>query len=145
MKNILVTLEIEEQSQVLVEKAKTLAEKFDSKIWLLHVAAPDPDFVGFDVGPQYIRDSRAEELKEEHRFVQKFADELRNANIEAQGVLLLGATIDMIIYEANKLEVDLIILGHHQQSLLEKIFVGSTASEVIKKADVPILIVPLEK
>ena len=51
--------------------------KFGSKIWLVHIAAPDPDFVGYEVGPQYIRDHRADELKKEHKLVKKYADELK--------------------------------------------------------------------
>ena len=47
MKNILVTVNFEEkETNILINKAVELAEKFGSKIWLIHIAAPDPDFVG---------------------------------------------------------------------------------------------------
>ena len=62
MKNILVTVNFEEkETNLLIAKAVELAEKFGSKIWLIHIAAPDPEFVGYEVGPQYIRDHRADE------------------------------------------------------------------------------------
>ena len=51
--------------KILIDKAIEMAKAFDSKIWLLHVAAPEPEFIGFGVGPQYIRDTRAEELRKE--------------------------------------------------------------------------------
>ena len=63
MKNILVTIDFNENEKLLIDKAFQLAEPFDSKIWLIHIAAPDPDFIGYKVGPQYIRDSRASDLK----------------------------------------------------------------------------------
>ena len=82
MKNLLVTVTFEEkETSVLLEKAMSIAEKFGSKIWLVHIAAPDPDFVGYEVGPQYIRDHRADELKKEHKLVKRYADELREKKI----------------------------------------------------------------
>ena len=65
MKNILVCIDFHEQTKNLINKAAEIAKAFNAKLWLVHVAAPDPDFVGYDVGPQYIRDARADELKEE--------------------------------------------------------------------------------
>ena len=37
---------------------------------------PEPDFVGYEVGPQYISDMREIELKEEHKQLKKYADDL---------------------------------------------------------------------
>jgi len=62
MKNILVTIDFDVQTTLLIDSAYKLANAFDSKIWLVHIAAPNPDFAGYEVGPQYIRDSRAHEL-----------------------------------------------------------------------------------
>ena len=75
MKNLLVTVTFEEkETSVLLAKAMSIAEKFGSKIWLVHIAAPDPDFVGYEVGPQYIRDHRADELKKQHNLVKRYPD-----------------------------------------------------------------------
>ena len=57
-----------------------MAEKFGSKLWLVHIAAPDPDFVGYGTGPIYIRDSRAKELKEEHQQLMHIMDDLRSTD-----------------------------------------------------------------
>lgn len=51
------------------------------------MAAPNPDFVGLEVGPQYIRDNVAEELKEDHREIQEFAESLRMAGYNAEGLI----------------------------------------------------------
>ena len=73
MKNILVTIDLEDHAEQLIGHAAEWAKAFGAKVWLMHVAAPDPDFVGYEVGPQYIRDGRAEELREEHRMLQACA------------------------------------------------------------------------
>ena len=64
MKNIAIALDLSNSSTVLIEQAKVLARANDAKIWLIHIAAPDPDFIGYDVGPKYIREDRADILKE---------------------------------------------------------------------------------
>ena len=143
MKNILVAVGLDDGSQLLVEKAAEQAEKFGSKVWVLHIADPEPDFVGNKVGPQYIRDIRVKELLAEHHLVRKYSDFLKAKNIDADGLLIAGATVKLIMEEIEKLNIDLVIICRHQHSLLYKIFTGTTHSAVANKSKVPVLIVPL--
>lgn len=143
MKNIIVSLDFDHTEEVLLKKAKAFGKAFNAKIWLLHIAAPDPYFVGYEPGPQYIRDSRAEELKDEHRLLQKFAKQLQDSGIETEALLVQGATIETIIAEAKKLKAELIIAGQHKKSFLYKAFVGSVSSEIIKESQIPVLVVPI--
>lgn len=144
MKNILVTIDFKNNEELIIEKAFQLAAPFKSKIWLVHIVAPEPDFVGYEVGPQYIRDSRASELREEHRQLQQYASNLKQKGIDAEGLLIQGATIEMIIEESKKLNIDLIIAGHHEHNFLYNSFVGSVSSKIIRKSKIPVLIVPIE-
>jgi len=144
MKNILVTIDFNNSEQLLIDKAFQLAKAFDSKIWLIHIAAPDPDFVGYGPGPQYVRDSRASELRNEHKLIQEYAAKLKEKGVNAEGLLIQGATIETIMEESKKLKADLIIAGQHEHSFLYKAFVGSVSAQIIKKSKIPILIIPLE-
>jgi len=144
MENLLVTIDFDIKTTLLIDKAYEFAKVFDSKIWLVHIAAPDPDFVGYEVGPQYIRDSRAHELREEHRQLQNYAKELNEKEVEAEGLLIQGATIEMIIQESKKLHIDLIIAGHHKHNFLYNAFIGSVSREIIEISKIPILIIPYE-
>lgn len=144
MKNILVAIDFNKNEKLLIDKAFQLAESFNSKLWLMHIAAPDPDFVGYDVGPQYIRDSRASELREEHKQLQEYANTLKKKGVDAEGLLVQGATIEMIIEESKKLNVDLIIAGHLDHGFFYNAFTGSVSANIIKKSKIPVLIVPLD-
>lgn len=144
MKNILVTIDFITNEQILIDKAFQLAEKFDSKIWLIHIAAPDPDFVGYEVGPQYIRDSRASELRKEHKLLQEHANALKVKGINAEGLLVQGPTVEMILKETVKLNIDLIIVGHHKHNFIYNAFVDSVSRETVKNSKIPVLVVPLE-
>jgi len=144
MKNILVPIDFNDNEKILLDKALEFAKAFSAKLWLLHVASPEPEFVGFGVGPQYIRETRATELRKEHRLMNDYSDQMRLKGYECEGLLINGATIEMILEEAEKLKIDLIITGHHDHSFFYKIFFGSVANGVIKKTNIPVLIVPLE-
>lgn len=111
----------------MIDNAYKLASAFNSKLWLVHIAAPNPSFVGYEVCPQYIRDSRAHELRKEHRQLQSYAKELNEKGIDVEGLLIQGATIEMIIQESKKLHVDLIIVGHHKHNFLYNAFIESVS------------------
>ncbi len=82
MKNILVAIDFINNEELLVDTAFQLAEKFDSKIWLTHITAPDPDFVSYEVGPQYIREFRAIELRKEHKLLQEYTNVLKKKGVK---------------------------------------------------------------
>lgn len=144
MKNILVTIDFEEKGQVLIDKAAELAKKFKAKLWLVHVAAPDPDFIGYDVGPQYIRDVLAKDLRNEHKLLQEFTKQLNEKNIEAEALLVQGTTIETVVELTEKLTIDLIVIGKHEHGFFHKTFMVSTDESLVEKSNIPVLIVPLK-
>lgn len=144
MKNILVTIDFNKNEQLLIDKASQLARAFDSKLWLIHIAAPDPDFVGYEAGPQYVRDARASDLRKEHKLLQEYSNTLNEKGINAEGLLIQGATIEMVIEEAKKLNVELIVAGHQEHGFLYNALRGSVSGQIVKKSKIPVLVVPLE-
>lgn len=144
MKNILVPIDFDGTEQFLIDKAYELAKSFGSKVWLLHVSAPDPDFVGNEVGPQSERDSRAEILREEHRALQGHADSLKSKGIDATALLIQGPTIEIILEESKKLNIDLLIASHHDHGFLYRALLGSVSNQLIKKSKIPVLVVPVD-
>lgn len=143
MKNILVGIDFQEHSRLVLNKAIEVAKAFNSKIWLIHVSAPDPDFVGYWAGPVFIREERALELKKEHKLLTEYANEVKEEGIEADGLLIQGPTIETLLSEANKLHIDLIICGHHHHNFIYKIIFGNHSKDIIMKSDIPVLVVPI--
>ena len=143
MKNILVTINFDGKEQRILNKAYDFAVAFKSKLWIMHIAAPDPDFVGYGVGPIEVRDSRAKELKEEHEKLYDYASKMKARDVDAEGLLVEGATIETILKEAEKLHADLIISGHQEHGFFYKAIIGSTSEQLIAESKIPLLIVPL--
>ncbi len=143
MQNILVALDDNEYSKILINQAIALAEKSSSKLWFIHVTAPEPDFVGYDAGPQFTRDERAQEIKSEHVWIQEMADLAKAKNIDCEGLLVQGPTVATILEEAVRLHADLIVLGYQEHGFLYNAWYGDNTFEVIKKAAVPVYVIPL--
>jgi nucleotide-binding universal stress UspA family protein len=143
MKNILVALDLKSTDSMLLEQAKSMAEKFGAKIWMVHVVSTDPEFVGYEMGPAYIRDFQAEELRQEHKQLQVHIQELRQKSLVVEGLLIQGPTAEMIEAEVEKLHIDLLILGSHKHNFLYETFVGHTAVKIIRNVTIPVMIVPL--
>lgn len=147
MKNILLPLELEnpKKDEMLVAAAIEYALPFNAKCWLVHVVPPEPDFIGYDVGPQYIRDQLAENFREDHKKIQAIANQLKAKGLDAEGLLIQGATVEMIEREIEKLNIDLLIIANRKYGFTDILFKGSVRDELIESHKVPILLVPFHE
>ncbi len=142
MRRILAAVDFSEVSDAVVSHAASLAQAFSARLLLLHVAAPDPEFVGLEVGPQTVRDARADELRREHRELQRRASDLRDRGFNAEAFLIQGPTVDTILERAEHLDADLLVLGSHGHGAAYRALLGSISGGVLRRATVPVLIVP---
>lgn len=143
MKNILAALELKGETSRVLEQAANLARSCEAKLWLLHVADPEPDFVGYEPGPQYIRDERAEILKEERTKLHAMVQALAEQKIEVQPIMVMGPTVETILAEAERIKADVIVMGTHGRRGLAKAFLGSTSDDVLRANRYPVLIIPM--
>lgn len=143
MKNILVGIDFHEKTDVLIDKAIEVANAFGAKIWLIHITSTEPDYVTYAVGPQYIRDFPDIELKSDHKLLADYVDQIKKKNLDADGMVVTGATAETIIAESQKLGIDLIICGHHEHGALSILFFGSNSYDIINQSSIPVLAVPL--
>ncbi len=144
MKNILVAVDFKEGTDKILQITKELAQQYLSNVWIVHVSAPKPDFVGYEAGPQYIKDLREIELKEEHKKLKKIADEFNFTGIDTESIMLNGGTVEMLSAEISKLHINLAIVGHRKHGFFHKAFFGRTDVSLIEHTNVPTLVVPVE-
>jgi nucleotide-binding universal stress UspA family protein len=62
----LVAVDLSDLSEIVIEEAKKIAKPLNAKIWLVHIAEPDPYFVSWEAGPDTERDSVASKFHAEH-------------------------------------------------------------------------------
>ncbi len=145
MKRIIAAVDFSPVSNAVVVRATAIARAFSAKLYLLHVAAPDPDFVGYEPGPRSVRTTRAGELRAEHRDLQQWASDLRDRGLDAEALLVQGPTVETLLERAQHLDADLIVLGSHGHGAVYRALVGSVSEGVLRHGVCPVLIVPAEK
>ncbi|MBT8479689.1 MAG: universal stress protein [Gemmatimonadetes bacterium] len=112
------------------------------EIYLLHVAEPDPSFVGYEAGPDEVRHDVAVEFKREHEQLHAMADRLREQGHEVSALMVQGPTVQTILEQSEKLGAEVIVVGSHGRGKLFDLVVGSVSAGVIRKSAVPVLVVP---
>ncbi|MFT5596716.1 MAG: nucleotide-binding universal stress UspA family protein [Flammeovirgaceae bacterium] len=143
MKKILLAVDNEAGTKDLLDYAGKMASLYNATLYILHIARPEPEFVGFDVGPEYIRLDAAREYRDEHRWVQNLAKQLDSRNIDARALLIQGYVAEEILKQADNIEAELVICGSHKNGFFYNLFMESTAIELSKKSKRPLLIYPM--
>ena len=100
--------------------------------------------MGFGEGPQYIRDSRAKQLRQEHQLLQDMRDAERAKGTNVEALLVQGMTVETLFDEAKRLAADLLVLGSHGRGGLYKALTGSVSEQVIKRTRIPVMLIPPE-
>ncbi|WP_338883974.1 MULTISPECIES: universal stress protein UspA [Xenorhabdus] len=136
-KHILVAVDLSPESQVLVEKAVSLAKPYNAKVSLIHV---DVNYSDLYTG---LIDVNLGDMQE------RIADETRNslkelsagADYPVQETLSGSGDLGQVLVDAIKqYDMDLVVCGHHQD-FWSKLM--SSARQLINTVHVDMLIVPL--
>lgn len=136
--NILVAIDLSSASQKILEKAKTLAISLPAKVCLLHVIEGEMDFLEDE--PDL--DQGQQEFPEEHKFLQREVDGLRQSGIETKGLLSQGSVVDVILQKSKQLEIDIIIIGTHGHGSIHHMIFGSVSEGVLRNTPCPVLVIP---
>ena len=142
---LIVAIDFSPITEKVLEYIKNLAKTTDFAIWIIHVVQPDPDFVGYEVGPQTERDFVAKKFNQKHKDLQQKAQELKKLGINATPLLLQGATVETILSEADDIDADMIVAGSHGHGMMYNLLVGSVSKELLRKSKRAVLIIPADE
>lgn len=140
---LLVPIDFSDVTPRVLDAAKNLAGAFQSRVVLLHISEPEPDFVGFEPGPVSVRASVAKEFHAEHKQLEDAKAAF--TGIEVTALHIQGPTVEKILSEADRQGADMIVLGSHGHGALHNLLTGSVAGGVLKSAPCPVLVVPAAK
>ena len=142
--NILVAIDFSETTERIIHFVQDLSLENKTKVYLVHVVQPEPDFIGYSVGPESEREFVARKFHEKHIQLQELADKLKHENINVIPLLIQGPTIQTILQEAEKLKVNFIVTGSHGHRPMLHLIMGSISKGLVKHSHIPVLIVPSE-
>ena len=78
-------------------------------------------------------------------FLHEKSKEINLQGIASESLLIQEVTIEMIILESKKLNINFIIAGYHEHGFLYNAIVGSVSAQIMKKSKIPVLILPLDE
>lgn len=153
---ILVTTDLTENSDHAFRHAVMLARQNNARIYLLHVM-PQVDSSMRSYLSSVLGESRLEEFeqinmdKAKEQLTQTLNDfveeELKNFPEDrarfAGSEIVPGHPVVKILETADRLDVDVIVMGTHGKGPLEHAFLGSVAEKVLKKSHRPVFVIPL--
>ena len=156
-KSILAAIDLAASTDQILAATQDYAAAFSAKVYLVHVAEVGPtlgDHVAMDLsldadtisGPELPiavdREEEALRLRGKHRALQDLKARLSDAGIDATALLIEGATVEKLLLEIDRLEIDLVIIGSHAPSFLQDFLFGSTTKEVLRDAGCPVVVLP---
>ena len=138
----LVAIDFSESMKKIIESVKLCIRDENDQVILLHVAEPDPDFIGYEVDTEQMRDIEAKRYHQEKCDLESVKEDLDKEGISSKALLIQGAIVETILKEAEKLAVDVIIMGSHGKNFMQRTLLGSSSTGVMHKSTLPVLIVP---
>ena len=138
----------------LTTEVEELARLLDAELFVLHVIATPPaasvapvdpmtGLSGF--APYTLYDPQVEaniEEAEEHAFRTFLIDRF---TVPVHAGIRKGDPAPLILEDADEHDVDYVVVGKRRHGRLERLFVGSTAQDVIKKSRRPTIVLPVEE
>jgi nucleotide-binding universal stress UspA family protein len=143
LKKILVATDFSEPSEAAFAYGRELAQHFNAKLIVLHVA---DDLVTRTVGtdgfvfsdPTFLEDVEATAWKQTEALL---SDEDRAALGARAAVVVSNTPAPAIVDYAGHANVDLIVIGTHGRGAVAHLLMGSVAERVVRNAPCPVLTV----
>ena len=133
-------------------EVERLARQLDAELFVLHVISPAPTAAvtpmdpmtglsGF--APYTLYDPQLEAIFEEAE-EHAFRDFLLNRfTVPVHAGIRKGEPAEVVLEDADDHQVDVLVVGKREHGRLERLFVGSTAQDIIKKSKRPVLVMPV--
>lgn len=132
LEKILVATDLMPTTENVVQHAIALGRIFDSEITLLHVLA---EGVGNEKVKGFLEDAAITRLKE-------YKHKIEEAGVKTAAPLLKsGSYHEQIVAAANKLKVNLILIGAGEIQKGDNFLLGTTAERIIQKSGRPVWVV----
>ena len=166
IRKILFTTDLSKQTADAFRHAVGLSVQYDAGLVILYVMEESPqvhnqdfeDFLGKDRWAE-IRQAQEQEVRQaligkrrEGQMIRQALDEMLAAaqrELKADParsdeiVVTQGDVVDCILHEIRNRAVDLVVMGYHPRGRIEEALTGSVTKSVLRKVEVPVLLVRL--
>lgn len=146
-KKILFPTDFSGGSAVAVPYVRDLAEKYGSRVYVLHVLYDVAKASGWYVPTIDMEKFYAELRKSAEEEIVKFVSGNLGGLGDVETAVATGMPSDKIISFVEENGMDLVVMGTHGRSGINMVLFGSTASKVVRHCPCPVLTVrvPVKK
>jgi nucleotide-binding universal stress UspA family protein len=119
-----------------------IARKYDAEILGVHVTHKQSFLSSlelFELNDEPVKEAFAQSEKDFESYFSSLKTGLRKRKVIFSGKILKGEPADRILKTAKRERADLILMGTRGHGLLDRMLIGSTTLEVLRKSGVPIL------
>ena len=142
---ILVPLDFSDATEAVVATAGRFAKAMGLSVTLIHAVRAEGDFIGYEVGPQYIRDHVAEALWTQHEALETYQKQLTTEGIETVALLVPGDPAHKLPEEIDRVGPELVVIASHGHGALYHLLAGSVCQAVLAHAACPVVVVPAKR
>lgn len=128
-----------------------IAHTFNAHVGLVHIVEPalipetsTDTIMGLPMQNVDVNEMNLLDLQKDHseniiqRTINKYAGDLQVTHFNE-----FGATADGILSCSREFKADLIVIGTHSRTGIDRLLMGSVAESVVRNSEVPVLVVPL--
>jgi nucleotide-binding universal stress UspA family protein len=139
IKRILVPTDFSAHARDALQHARSLAEKFNARLTLLHVFEPI-NLAYESVSAQMVECAQRAEDDARELLADLYAELQEAPGPAVHAVFVTGRPEEKIVGMAKKLKQDLIVISTHGHTGLKHLFLGSVAERVLRHATCPVWI-----
>jgi nucleotide-binding universal stress UspA family protein len=137
-KRILVGTDFSKPANHALNMAMTISQIFGSELFLVHAVTPIVYGDGQNPMPAEIITTELEAAKDE--MAKLVAGDPRLTGLRVNTTVATSGAVDLIEQVAEEEKVDLLILGSHGASGIERLLLGSVAESVLRRTSKPVII-----
>jgi nucleotide-binding universal stress UspA family protein len=128
-----------------------MARTFNAHVGLVHIVEPSvapvtttDTIMGMPLQDNVINDIEIMDIQNEQgeniitRTMKKYAEGLQVTHFNE-----FGSTADGILHCSKEFKADLIVIGTHNRTGIDRLLMGSVAESVVRNSHVPVLVVPM--
>jgi len=140
-KSVLAPTDFSEHSLLAVRYAAAIASRCGSRLTIIHAHRFEPplEFTSRQID-RLARDEQRDR-RALHRQLREHATEAVGTEVQAEMVVVEAAPVEAIMAEAERVSADLIVMGTHGRSGVNRLLMGSVAENVVRRALCPVLTV----
>jgi nucleotide-binding universal stress UspA family protein len=143
--DILVPVDFSPYSQKALRYGVTLAHLFEANLHLLHVLEEPLHPAYYGLGEDLLIRLNPEVPRRSHEELQQLVSQAGSVKVKCQTHVCEGRAYSEIVRFAADRECDLVVMGTHGLSGLERFLLGGTTEKVMRHAPCPVLAVKLRE